>query len=50
MQPRQWDLAIFGMFAMLLCSATQAHEPGCEHLVNEMDQKLLQMVSKVLTS
>ena len=47
MQPRQRDLAIFGM---LLCSATQAHEPGCEHLVNEMDQKLLQMVSKVLTS
>ena len=49
MQPRQRNIVIVGMFAMLLCSATQAHvPPECEHLVSKYDRDSLRLAPKLV--
>ena len=49
MQPRQRNIVIVGMFAMLLCSATQAHvPPECEDLVSKYDRDSQRLAPKLV--
>ena len=48
MQPRQRNIVIVGMFAMLMCSATQAHVPGaCERLVSNTEWAQIKLGRKL---